>query len=472
MKKKHKSQPLDILFHGDAGCYVLLFMPPNGPLMHNYIGMGLGGGTGAGLSPFSNNKSVCFIGDSTFFHSGLSEISDSIKNNQDVLYVILDNKTTAMTGHQPHAGLETDLMGSPTFAQDIEKILQGLTKGENVSIARVNPEARDDYRMLLEEMILEPGVKFVIADKECGITFHRRKRRELSRLKSKKGYLPEQKRINVNDHTCEYCLECTRLTGCPGLAIEDTIYGPKMSTDLSYCVSDMACTRIKACPAFEELTIVRSHKPANPELPNPSQIEIPEPLKFEGDWRVYIAGVGGMGIGSTTSVLVRAAVKHGYFVTFCDKKGIAIRNGGVNSQITLSMEKKVSSPLLTQGKANLLLGLDILEAARGLDPHMNFRIGSKEYTQSVINTHKTHTILSLMGLEDFNPVQLADLFKKHTKSYLGADMSQLAENYLGNKVFVNTLLLGVAFQKGLLPLTLNELIDSIKENFRAASSKT
>lgn len=471
MKKKHKSEPIDVLFHGDAGCYVLLFMPPNGPLMHNYIGMGLGGGTGAGLSPFSTNKSVCFIGDSTFFHSGLAEVSDSIKNDQDVLYVVLDNKTTAMTGHQPHPGMDADLMGNPTFGQDIEKVLQGLTEGENVSIARVNPENRDDYRKLLEEMILEDGVKFVIADKECGITYHRRKRQELSRKKAKLGYLPEQSRINVNDHTCEYCLECTRLTGCPGLAIEDSLYGPKMSTDISYCVSDMACTRVKACPAFEELTIIRNHKPAASALPDPASLPLPQIAKFDEDWRAYLAGVGGMGIGSSTAVLVRAAMKHGYHVTFCDKKGIAIRNGGVYSQMTFSKQKKVVSPLLPQGKADLLLGLDILEAARGIDPRFNFRVGSKEYTHSIVNTHKTHTILSLMGKEDFSPMELAEIFKKYTMDYFGADMSQIAQDHLGNKVFVNIVLLGAAFQRGLLPLALEELIAAIKDNFPASAAK-
>ncbi len=470
MKKRYKREPIDILFHGDAGCYVLLFMPPNGPLMHNYIGMGLGGGTGAGLSPFSTNKSVCFIGDSTFFHSGLAEVSDSIKNNQDVLYVVLDNKTTAMTGHQPHPGMGLDLMGNPTFGQDIEKVLQGFTKGEDVSIARVNPENRDDYRELLEEMILEPGVKFVIADKECGITYHRRKRRDVSREKRKLGYLPKQTRININDHTCENCLECTRLTGCPGLAIEETSYGPKMSTDISYCVSDMACTRIKACPAFEELTIIRSRKPAVPALPDFASLPVPKILNFDEDWRAYLAGVGGMGIASSTAVLVRAGLKHGYHITFCDKKGIAVRNGGVYSQIIFSQKKKVVSPLMPQGKTNLLLGLDILEAARGIDPRFNFRIGSKEFTHSVINTHKTHTILTLMGRDDFDPGKLGELFKKNTIDYLGADMSQIAENMLGNKVFVNIMLLGVAFQRGFLPLSLEDLIESIKESFDAAAA--
>ena len=465
MKKKYKREPLDILFHGDAGCYVLLFMPPNGPLMHNYIGMGLGGGTGAGLSPFSTNKSVCFIGDSTFFHSGLAEISDSIKNNQDVLYVVLDNKTTAMTGHQPHPGMDKDLMGNPTFAQDIEKVLEGLTEGQDVSIARVNPEDRKAYRELLEEMILEKGVKFVIADKECGITYHRRFRQEMSKENAKLGYHPRQKRININDHTCEFCLECTNKTGCPGLAIEDTVYGPKMSTDYSYCVSDMACARIKACPSFEELTIVRNHKTPSLTLLNPETLPLPEIMNFEEDWRAYVAGVGGMGIGSSTAVLVRAGLKKGYHVTFCDKKGVAIRNGGVYSQITFSKRKKVVAPLFPQGKANLILGLDILEAARGIDPRFNSRVASKEFTHSVVNTHKTHTILTLMGKDDFSTAQLGELFKKYTQDYLGADMSQIAEKHMGNKVFVNVLLLGVAFQRGLLPLVLEDLIESIKDNF-------
>ncbi len=471
MKKKYKREPIDVLFHGDAGCYVLLFMPPNGPLMHNYIGMGLGGGTGAGISPFSTNKSVCFVGDSTFFHSGLAEVSDSIKNNQDVLYVILDNKTTAMTGHQPHPGMGADLMGNPTFAQDIEKVLAGLTNGEEVSIARINPERREDYREVIEDMLLEDGVKFIIADKECGITYQRRKRHDLAKQKVKKGYLPKQTRINVNDHTCEFCLECTRLTGCPGLAIEETLYGKKMSTDISYCVSDMACTRIKACPAFEELVIVRAHKPTKPVVPDPSALPEPEMFQFEDDWRGYIAGVGGMGIGSSTAVLVTAARKHGYHVTFCDKKGIAIRNGGVYSQLTFSKKPKVVSPLMPQGKTNLLLGLDILEAVRGIDPRFNFRIGSKEYTHSVVNTHKTHTILTLMGKDDFDPSKLTELFKKYTTDYFGGDLSQIAEDYLGNKVFVNIMLLGAAFQKGLLPLSLRDMTEAIQDNFepRAAA---
>src|SRR6266700_2841214 len=104
----------------------MLMFEPNEALMHNYSGMGLGGGTGAGADPFITNKQIVFLGDSTFFHSGMISISDSIKSGQDITYVILDNKTTAMTGHQPTPGTDMNIMWEKTFTQSIEAIVQGM----------------------------------------------------------------------------------------------------------------------------------------------------------------------------------------------------------------------------------------------------------------------------------------------------------------------------------------------------------
>src|SRR6266478_5698355 len=128
--------------------------------------MGLGGGTGAGADPFITNKQIVFLGDSTFFHSGMVAISDSIKSGQDITYVILDNKTTAMTGHQPTPGTEINLLGEKTFAQSIESIVSAMG-GRQIPVRCVNPEFRDSYRDLLEKTILQDGVKIIIADKEC-----------------------------------------------------------------------------------------------------------------------------------------------------------------------------------------------------------------------------------------------------------------------------------------------------------------
>ena len=466
MLRTHSSAPKDILFHGDAGCYSMLFFPPNEGLMHNYSGMGMGGGTGAGLSPFSTNKSVAFIGDSTFFHSGLSAVSDSIKNDQDILYVVLDNKTTAMTGHQPHPGSDYDLMGRPTFAQDAARVLRGLTYGREIPVVRVNPEKREEYRAALEDLILLPGVKFVVADKECGITYHRRKRRERAKTLAELGYLPREVRINVAKDVCEYCLECTRTTGCPGLTVEDSLLGSKIATDLSTCVSDRACARVKACPSFEELAIYRAQPAVKPALPDHSDLPAKPALAFEGEWRAYMAGIGGMGIGSATAVLVRAGMHHGYQVNFCDKKGLAIRNGGVYSHVVFTKDERVVSPVTPYGRADLILGLDLLEAARGLDPRMNLRVGCPDRTDCVTNTARNETILSLLGRDHFDPAAIQESLRKACRSWFGVDLSAQVTKYLGQSQYVNMALLGCAYQRGHLPLDIEDLTFSIRENFR------
>ena len=109
-----------------------------------------GGGTGAGIDPFIRNKQVVFMGDSTFFHSGSAAISNSLKNGQDITYVILDNKTTAMTGHQPTPGIGVDILRRPTVAQDIEQIVRGLGSDADLGVTRIDPSERGRYKKLIE----------------------------------------------------------------------------------------------------------------------------------------------------------------------------------------------------------------------------------------------------------------------------------------------------------------------------------
>ncbi|MCH8296315.1 indolepyruvate ferredoxin oxidoreductase, partial [Candidatus Poribacteria bacterium] len=347
MEKHHGSPPIDLVYHGDIGCYSMLKYEPFPRLMHNLSAMALGGGAGAGIDPFIKNKQIVFMGDSTFFHGGMSAISDSIKNGQDLTYIILDNQTTAMTGHQPTPADGDDILGNPTFAQDIEQVIEGLAKGSEILIGRTNPENRVAYKKLLEETILKPGVKVIIADKECGITYHRRLRREHQKTIKEQGFLKVEKHINITSEVCEFCLECTRATGCPGLKVIDTDYGSKIGIDQSNCVSDGACARIKwACPSFEEVTIIRKRPPRSQTDPDLIQLDPigiggqplppPRPRSFDRTWSAYAAGVGGMGIGTISKILVVAGNIQGYHVQFCDKKGLAIRNGGVYTHVIFS----------------------------------------------------------------------------------------------------------------------------------------
>jgi len=475
MRRVHGCGAVDLVFHGDTGCYTMLMYPPNTPLMHDYSGMGLGGGTGAGTDPFITNKEVVFMGDGTFFHSGQIAIGQAIKFAQDITFIILDNSTTGMTGHQPTPGVDYDIVGNPTAVQDIEDVVNGMAAGGGeVAVVRADPERRRDYARLLERMFLAAGVKVVIADKECGITRMRRKRRTDWEIARRLGYLPRWQHMNINPEICRFCLACAEMTGCPGLKHVATDYGTKMDTDLTWCVNDGACQRIGACSSFERVTIKRKRPPRS-KVPELGLDDIPEPQKrAAGDlWRCCLVGVGSQGVGTATSILVRAGHKEGYDVIFLDKKGLAIRNGAVLSQVVFNISKEPITAVIPRHKADMLLGIDILEAAKALQPGGKVCVGSPQHTAAVINTDKLSTIRGLMGQEDYDPAKLERFIRRHTRSedYLARDISRICEKYLGSKQFANTMMLGFAFQKGLIPVSMHSMAWAIKDTIRAEFRK-
>jgi len=350
-------------------------------------------------------------------------------------------------------------------------------EGGPVSLVRMNPAEREEYREAVEKTLLKDGVKIVIADKECGITFNRRQRDEERATIQSKGFLAEETHINITPEVCEYCLECTRATGCSGLTVEDTLHGPKVATDLSLCVADGACTKVtvangdKTCPSFEEVII---HREQAPEVRTES-IELdalpdPDIEDFEGAWYAYIGGVGGMGVNTISAIISTAGAKEGYTVRFTNKKGLAIRNGAVYSHVIFSKDDRVMSQITPYGHADLLLGLDILEAVRGVDPNGTGRVASPEHTTAVVETGKRETIMTMTGIDDFDTNDLEGWIKRYSRSdrYFGMDLGEISERFLGNKIYANCILLGAAFQRGALPVSLENLRWAMKVNIRSS----
>jgi len=473
MKRQYKRKPVDVVFHGDAGCYTMLLFEPNVPLMHNYSGMGLGGGTGSGIDPFIRNKQVVFMGDGTFFHSGTLAISNSVVTRQDITYIILANGTTAMTGHQPLPAIETDLLNRPIPAQDIDKITRSIV-GSDGLVMRVDPSNHKTYRHILEETILADGVKVIIADKECGITYNRRIARRERAQQKEIGYLPKKVHMNVTPEVCEQCLECANNTGCPGLKKVDTDYGPKVQTDLSWCTNDEACAKLGACPSFEQVIITRK-RPPTPRGHMMELSDLPEPeVTFNGDvWRAWVAGVGGMGIGVTAGILVHAAQNEGYQVQFSDKKGLAIRNGAVYSQVVFGKMGVFVPMTLGYGKADLLIGLDLLEAVRAADSKRHFRTVASERTAVVVNTDCAPTVRSLMGLDEIDVDQLEKILRSASKpgEFYAVRISSLCERIFGTKLYANITMLGIAYQRGLIPVSLESMRVGIRKTVRADFEK-
>jgi indolepyruvate ferredoxin oxidoreductase len=447
----------DIFAHGDIGCYSMAFLPPFGE-MHNLTAMALGGAAGSGMDPFVTNKQYALMGDSTFFWRGMTAISNSIKEGQDILYIILENKNTAMTGHQPTPEAGHNIMGDKTTPQDIKSIVTAMGQGQ-IYVKKMPPSNREKYMKELDRDFARPGVKVIIADKECGITFHKRKRAERNKIIDKQGFVPREEFVNISQEVCENCRECTKNTGCPGLTIIDTDYGEKIGIDQSTCVADTYCTKIMACPSFEKVVVTRN-KPPRPRAKKIPLDDIPEPNEhgFTDTWSAFISGVGGMGVGVLSSTLARAGTKEGYTVKFNDKKGLAIRNGAVSAHINYAKGDAKISTIVPNGKADLLLGLDMLEAERSL------LYASRTHTTAVINSSVIPTIPMLAGMMNY-PSDVEDNIRKHTNidEYTSGRIGEISELVYGNKLFTNIILLGMAFQRGAIPVSEKNLVEAIIE---------
>jgi len=165
---------------------------------------------------------------------------------------------------------------------------------------------------------------------------------------------------------------------------------------------------------------------------------------------------------------------------------LAIRNGGVYSQITFVRGTGVSpvnhvqdahatqratpmgAGLIPYGKADLLIGIDLLEAARAVDARESFRVASKARTSAVLNTHKQATTLVLLGQDDFDvDVIKQKIFDVCEPEYTFArNLSELCEQRLGSKQFVNIMMLGVSYQLGLIPVSQRAIAWSIRDTVK------
>jgi indolepyruvate ferredoxin oxidoreductase len=463
-----KKQNINLISHGDVGCYSLSFLEPFKE-MHNLSAMGQGGALGSGLDMFTSNPSVVLMGDSTFFHSGITDISNSVQMNHDITYILLDNDNTAMTGHQMSPSTGESVEGYKRPAQDMLKLVTALGVDSAIEI---NPSDRYFYQNLLREMVLKKGTKVIISNKECALTFHGRKKADERKIFSKNETIPLQKFYQINTDACEDCRACVEMTGCPGLSQTFDAYGSKVTIDPQICVSDSYCTKIKVCPSFELVEVANYHptkyKNHTEAKINAAVILLPTKVKTLDsiaagiDYRVVITGVGGSGVTTISRVLAEAAKVMGnrsdIDFKFVDQKGLAQRNGNVTSHLALYKKGKSHAQVTPMGGADVLLSPDLLDGSH----HLAF-LSAKGIA---ILDQKFQIPLSLLldkGTEK-DPVnevvlghKLKDLLKDRIKLL---PMKEVSENHLGKSVYASAIILGAAFQLGLIPFELKDLEDA------------
>ncbi len=470
-----KKQNINLISHGDVGCYSLSFLEPFKE-MHNLSAMGQGGALGAGVDLFTKNPSVVLMGDSTFFHSGITDISNSVQMNHDITYILLDNDNTAMTGHQMTPRTGESVEGFKRPAQDMLKLVQALGVNEAIE---VNPSDRYFYQNLLKETVLKKGIKVIISNKECALTFHGRKKTEERKVFSNGEVIEKKSFYQINTDACEDCRACVEMTGCPGLSQTFDAYGSKVMIDPQICVSDSYCTKIKACPSFELVDVYNYHptkyltssqktKSDHSSLPLPTLKKSLNDIANGSDYRVVVTGVGGSGVTTISRVLAEASkVMSGRTdidFKFVDQKGLAQRNGNVTSHLALYKKGKSHAQVTPIGSADLLLSPDLLDGAH----HFSFL--SKEGTAILDESFQMPLSILLDKGDQKEPINEEKL-RKLASDLLGNrlefyPLKAHSQKFIGKSVYASAMILGSAFQKGLIPFTLEDLTDAFKRTMK------
>jgi len=220
-----KAVGVDKVFAGDIGCYMLGIFPPISQ-QDFFISMGASMSVSQGIEKAIKQKPVVFIGDSTFFHAGIPGLINAVHNKSNLLVVVLDNRTTAMTGHQPHPGVALTGMGEETKALAIEDIAEACGV-ENVRV--VNAFNLEEFIKVAKELYSLPGVSLIVARGECRLQTVRK----LARSGAK---IPKFEFVEQPD---EEKAEELKAFGCPAIRKEEKFY-----IDQNLCWGCGVCTQI------------------------------------------------------------------------------------------------------------------------------------------------------------------------------------------------------------------------------------
>ncbi len=196
----------EAIYPSDIGCYTLGLLPPL-RMADFLICMGSSVSTAGGFSKVLDRPVVAFIGDSTFFHGGLPGLVNAVSHDHRILLVILDNGTTAMTGHQPHPGVELTPQGKVEPKVSIEAVVRGFGIKK---IATVNPLQVKKTQETLQQMregLNTPGVSVLISKSPCPLFENRMLRKK-------------QKVVFEVDSSCDLCKKCLEELGCPAFVWE------------------------------------------------------------------------------------------------------------------------------------------------------------------------------------------------------------------------------------------------------------
>jgi indolepyruvate ferredoxin oxidoreductase alpha subunit len=225
LEVKRATEGMDTIFPSDIGCYTLGLLPPLSAADF-LICMGSSVGTAGGFSKVDDKKVIAFIGDSTFFHSGIPGLINAVFNSHNFTLVILDNGTTAMTGHQPNPGVDMTQLNMEGYGKvSIEAVVKAIGVDH---VTTIKPYKVKKSIAAIKAAINYKGVSVIISEEICALYANALK-------------LPKRKPFHVSAK-CQNHKDCISSLACPAFYI----WNERVKIDANLCTGCAVCAQI--CP--------------------------------------------------------------------------------------------------------------------------------------------------------------------------------------------------------------------------------
>ncbi|MFE3448871.1 indolepyruvate ferredoxin oxidoreductase family protein [Nonomuraea sp. NPDC059194] len=430
------------------GCHTMVVLNPAGK--GDLTGLTQMGGEGAqwiGQAPFTGTRHIFQnLGDGTFHHSGSLAIRAAVGAGVNITYKLLYNSAVAMTGGQTITPALS--VASLTHWLELEGVRKVIVTTDDLSRykgVRLSPIAslreRADLEQAQSELAAIEGVTVLVHDQQCAA--------EKRRLR-KKGDLPDPvKRVAINQRVCEGCGDCGQKSECLSVLPVETEFGRKTEIHQSSCNKDYSCLE-GDCPSF--LTIIPGTKKRS-AVPTPPEMPVPD--LHAKDTTIRLVGIGGTGVVSVARLLGKAALMDGRQSRGLDQTGLAQKGGTVVSDIRLFDGEEDRSGQASAASVDAYLALDVIGAT---DPK-HLRTTSPSRTVAVVSTHLSPTGGMVLDpathVTDLGP-QLTAL-EARARSVVALNAERLAQALFGDHMQANTIVLGAAWQLGLIPLSLTSM---------------
>jgi indolepyruvate ferredoxin oxidoreductase len=447
----------DVLVGAGIGCHVMVALAPEG--RGHLVGITQMGGEGSqwlGLAPFTDDPHfVQNLGDGTFSHSGSLAIRAAVAAGVNVTYKLLYNNAVAMTGGQAvQGGFDVPALTRLLAAEGVKAVVVTTPDPGAYRRVRLDPIARvrhrDDLDTVQAELATVPGVTVIVHDDRCAA--------EERRLR-KRGALPAPaERVWINARVCEGCGDCGEASSCLSVVPVPTPFGRKTTIHQGSCNQDLSCLKGN-CPSFVVVTPGRSRPvaaPAPPDLPEPSH-------RATGDALIRMCGIGGTGVVTVSQLLQMAAHLDGAYSAGLDQTGLAQKGGPVVSDVRLSGAPIDAAVNATESSVDVLLVFDLIGAtsASTLDTLEAGR------TVAVVNTAIAATAAMITDPAEPLPDVTALIGRIERATAAGnvlVDAQHIAERVVGDHLLTNMVVVGAAYQRGLLPLTADAIESAIELN--------